>query len=73
LIVAKKKPPKTVDEKILEKLEHIEAVLQNLTALQGCAADANSNQLASWIGIGKGRVSDINGILKAGRKKSKSQ
>jgi len=66
-----KKTPKTVDERILEKLEDIEELLKDMTALQGCAANAHTNQLASWIGIGTGRVSEINGILKAGRKKSK--
>ena len=66
---------KTVEEKenkkVLKKLERIEELLENLIALQGCAADANRHRLAKWIGIDKKRVSGISSALKAGERGKK--
>lgn len=61
----------TTEEKVLEKLERIEELLENLIALQGCVAGANRHQLAAWIGIDKGRVSGASTALRAGEKGKK--
>jgi len=39
-------------------------MLVNLAAIQACAADANRHQLASLLGVDKGRVSRVSSAMK---------
>jgi hypothetical protein len=58
----------SAEERLLMKLDRLEELLENLIAVQGCAAGAHRHQLAKWIGIDKSRVGRISAILKAGER-----
>lgn len=66
--MAKTKTLDDVGERLLKRLGRIEDLLVSIAAIQACAAGANRHQIASLLGVDKGRVSRVSAAMKKAEK-----